>query len=1678
VRTWNFTDGCGNTSENFVQTITVIDNTAPVVQTTTGSLNHTLQCSDASAIAAALAQAPTATDNCTASPTIHLVSDVTTPDANCANAYVRVRTWNFTDGCGNTSENFVQTITVIDNTAPIWSTHSDALNRTLQCSDASGLATAQALAPIATDNCTTTLIPVKTSGTFVSGSCPQSGTYTNTWVVADGCGNTSNIYTQIITIIDTQAPTLTLPADITIYKDAQCHFDATPAVTGSPTNVTDNCDPNPVISHVDNSGFTYNDVQGNVNHGNGYSFPLSIRGMDGLTAADIKSVILDISTNQELSSLEFTLISPSGQGIILAGPYCATCDPGNTGSYKPTFYPASSGYPKWNSSNLITDRNGNYTPSDGTPFANPTPPELTAGYISRFEDFTGPMNGTWTLFGIKDGTSSGHGAFKGITLIPKICEDSEIIIRSWSATDACGNVSSRYDQVVKVLDNTAPVWTSQSGSLDVTLECSDATGLATAQAMRPTASDNCDQTLFVKKTSGAFVPGTCPQMGTYTNTFTVADTCGNQVAAPFVQVITIKDTTAPILSEAPANITVECNAVPTAATLTATDNCDAAPAVTFQEVRTDGTCPNSYILTRTWTATDACGNSSSKTQTITVIDTTAPVLSEAPANVTVECNAVPEPATLTATDNCDVNPTVTFNEVRTDGNCPSNYILTRTWTATDACGNSSSKTQVITVQDTSAPVLSEAPANVTVECNAVPEPATLTATDNCDVNPTVTFNEVRTNGNCPSNYILTRTWTAIDACGNSASKTQVITVQDTSAPVLSEAPANVTVECNAVPEPATLTATDNCAVNPTVTFNEVRTDGNCPSNYILTRTWTATDACGNSSSKTQVITVQDTSAPVLSEAPANVTVECNAVPEPATLTATDNCDVNPTVTFNEVRTDGNCPSNYILTRTWTATDACGNSSSKTQVIKVTDTTPPTLICPPSLTLFTDQDKGFATVTVGQPTVADNCGNVTYSNSHTNTMNASGQYPIGTTTVTWTATDACGNVTTCAQTITVKDNQNPIFTKCWSGESVSFKSASGVHTYTIIGTDWDATAIDNDAIASLTYEMTGATSGSGSTLNNISLNVGVTHIKWTAVDKSGNVSICEYDITVIYGNVPPTAVDDIVTTPEDVTATGNVLTNDSDPDTGNILSVTGFVWNGTSYLPEASVTSQSGTLTLNANGTFSFAPALHYYGSVPAVTYTISDGVGGTASAQLLITVNHVNHSPVARPDAYTTPEGTPISGNVLTNDSDIDGDQVTVKSISISEKQYTTPASVSISNTGNLTVNANGNFTFTPVASFYGDIPTVIYSATDGQASAAATLNIKVSPIPPIAVDDNASVIQNSSVTINVLVNDNYGPAGPATVSLITTNAAHGNVTVENGGTQNNQADDRIIYTPALGYTGSDSFTYTITGSNNLTATATVTITVRPYTDILMFNKRSTVPVNNGNGTVSWKYTISITNKLPNANDAITSIHVTDDLSRVILSPMTFEVVGKTATGNLKINGLFDGVSHTDLLLDGSSVAGNSKDSITIEVRATLNGFYGYIYNQAVMDCSTNATGTISNVLSDDPSNTEASFPRPTRTYMPEILIIPDVITPNQDGHNDRFVIIHSYRLKISMEIFNRWGNKVFESNDYQNDWDGKGSGHLLGKDLPSGTYYYIIVTRNTESGDVNKYAHYLTLKR
>ena len=138
--------------------------------------------------------------------------------------------------------------------------------------------------------------------------------------------------------------------------------------------------------------------------------------------------------------------------------------------------------------------------------------------------------------------------------------------------------------------------------------------------------------------------------------------------------------------------------------LTATDNCSDVEVI-FTADTVAGDCPNRYEITRMWSVEDECGNSNSHTQVVTVVDETAPEFNEAlPADVTLDCEA-DEAAVLTASDNCsDVE--VIFTADTLAGDCPNRYTITRTWSVTDDCGNSASHTQLVTVEDDTAPILS------------------------------------------------------------------------------------------------------------------------------------------------------------------------------------------------------------------------------------------------------------------------------------------------------------------------------------------------------------------------------------------------------------------------------------------------------------------------------------------------------------------------------------------------------------------------------------------------------------------------------------------------------------------------------------------------------------------------------------------------------------------------------------------------------------------------------------------------------------------------------------------------------------------------------------------------------------------------------------------------------------
>ena len=196
----------------------------------------------------------------------------------------------------------------------------------------------------------------------------------------------------------------------------------------------------------------------------------------------------------------------------------------------------------------------------------------------------------------------------------------------------------------------------------------------------------------------------------------------------------------------------------------------------------------------------------------------APVLLGVPADVTAGCGSVPPPAVPTATGGCGETPAVSLSETSTGGGCGE---IRRTWQATDRCGRTSSATQVITLVDGAAPVLSGVPGDTTLPCDAPPPVASVSVADACDPSPSLALQEVDTPNPC--SRTLQRTWTTQDACGNVASASQVITFVDGAAPSLAGVPADVTLPCDAPTPPASVTATDDCDPSPSLALQEVDT---------------------------------------------------------------------------------------------------------------------------------------------------------------------------------------------------------------------------------------------------------------------------------------------------------------------------------------------------------------------------------------------------------------------------------------------------------------------------------------------------------------------------------------------------------------------------------------------------------------------------------------------------------------------------------------------------------------------------------------------------------------------------------------------------------------------------------------------------------------------------------------
>jgi uncharacterized repeat protein (TIGR01451 family) len=618
--------------------------------------------------------------------------------------------------------------------------------------------------------------------------------------------------------------------------------------------------------------------------------------------------------------------------------------------------------------------------------------DTTAPTITCASNKTVELGSVWTF----DEPATSDASVVIVSVVSTVtnsasCGAGFVATRTWSAVDACGN-SNQCAQTVTAADRTAPTITCASNK---TVEAGSVWDFD-----EPVVSDLSSFTVTVVST--VRTPMWCVSQAV--RTWAVVDACGNSNGCS--QIVMLVDTTGPEIICA-SNKTVELGSVWTFDEPTATD-LNGATVTILLTVTNAGTCGSSFTATRTWRATDDCLNSSLCSQTVTAADTTAPVITCAPFK-TVEAGGAWDFDAPTASDLSMF--VVTVAETTTNAAfCGGGFVATRAWDATDACGNVSRCVQVVSAVDTTAPTLVCA-TNKTVELGGAWNFDEPTASDVSSF--IIAVVDTATNaGACGAGFVASRTWSATDDCGNASRCVQTVTVVDTTAPAIVCA-SNKTVELGAEwtfdpPSVADLSS------NSVSVVSTVTNSGTCGAGYSATRVWRATDACGNSNECAQTVFVNDRTPPVITCAP-DRTVELGAE---WTFDAPAVSDLSSFVLEVVATTTnaGSCGAGFVATRTWRATDVCGNGSECRQTVTVLDRTAPELVCAPNRAVSAGTAWAFE-----PPAFTDHSAVTVVTVSTVTNSTCPDTY---TATRTWRGTDVCGNSATCSQTVSVDDSTPP------------------------------------------------------------------------------------------------------------------------------------------------------------------------------------------------------------------------------------------------------------------------------------------------------------------------------------------------------------------------------------------------------------------------------------------------------------------------------------------------------------------------------------------------------------------------------------------------------------------------------------------------------------------------------
>jgi hypothetical protein len=894
--------------------------------------------------------------------------------------------------------------------------------------------------------------------------------------------------------------------------------------------------------------------------------------------------------------------------------------------------------------------------------------------------------------------------------------------------------------------------------------------------------------------------GTQFPIGTTTVTAFATDSLGHTQTAQFT--VTVQDTTPPALN-LPDTVVVEAigpnGAIVTLPSSSASDLVDSNPDVTFD--LPSGAFPMGATIV-TATATDSAGNTISALVTVLVVDSAPPVIQPI-ANRVVEATEIGGAEVtlpgVTATDIVDSSPNV--SQDLASGFFPLGTTVV-TVTATDAAGNASVSTYTVTVIDSIAPVIAN-PGSLTIEADAPGGSRTdllqLAATDLADPNLVITYNI----GALPvgTTQVIA---TVTDGAGNHSSVSFSVTVIDTTAPFIQN-PGNLIVEANAAGGAnftlPGLPIDELGDLNPELTYD--RASGFFPigSNIV---SGTVSDASGNMSAFSFVLTVVDTTAPVMTGLQDVLVRATSSNGVDVTLPmahVSDVEDLQPEIVYDHQ--SGLFPIGTTLV-TVTSTDLSGNQTRATFAVTVVDPNGSS-VAAAIISVGQTHLEGGAIVLTGKAVSIANLGTatgITYSwsaykdGSATTIASGAGDdlrnfsftpNDNGIYRVVLAITGPGGLVSQAESTFEVA-NVAP-------EASFDYSVTPGISGSVVKLTGHAHDAGGLDQLAGFTYSWNVNQDGLpfATTINQTGIfnfqpvNGHQYAVSLTVTDKDGDSSTVSQAIRTSI----PVASNQTVQTTENTAASGLATATSSD---------------GTTLTFSLVGQPTHGTVTWAADGSFTYIPAANYHGA-DQFQFQASNGHDVSLPATVSIIVTAVNSDPVALDGSQSTNAATVVSGQLRATDAD--GDTLTYSLVDGALG-------------GLVTVNSNGTFVYTPNAGFAGN-DQFTFRVADQQSESIATMSIAVAPVnhAPVAATVTLETQEDSPIGGTLTATD---LDGDAVAWKVVTNPAHGHLSVD-------AVSGQFTYSPDLDFSGTDSFTYKANDGVLDSTPATISIQLVPVND-------------------------------------------------------------------------------------------------------------------------------------------------------------------------------------------------------------------------------------------------------